>query len=66
MSAPSDLAARVESLLGEWVYFHEVLSACADQPYRAVLGALSDIRERHELLRDDQGRYRRAPASSQL
>ena len=54
------LVSRLEALLTEWVYFHEVLGALADQPYRAVLRAWSDVRERHDLTRDDQGRYKRA------
>ena len=55
-----NLASRLEAILMDWVYFHEVLSALADQPYRAVLRAWSQVRERHDLTRDDQGRYKRA------
>jgi hypothetical protein len=55
----SDLVERLEGLLTEWIYFHEVLSALADASYRTVLGAWSDVRERHDLERDEQGRYRR-------
>ena len=58
-AAAHDLAARVEALLADWMYFHEVLSALSDHPYRAVLGAWSDVRERHDLQRDEQGRYKR-------
>ncbi len=59
MSEAPDLAARIEAMLADWMYFHEVLSALAGSPYRAVLGAWSDVRERFELQRDAQGRYKR-------
>lgn len=54
------LVGRLEALLADWVFFHEVLSACADKPYREVLRAWSDLRERHALTRDEAGRYKRA------
>lgn len=58
MSARSDLAGRIVQLLAEPVFFWQVLDALQDQPYRAILRAWSDVRERHPLDRDEHGRYR--------
>ena len=38
-------------------YFRDVLALAADKPYREILRAWSDIRERLELERDELGRY---------
>ena len=56
----ADLVTRLEALLADWVFFHEVIEACSDQTYREILRAWSDVRERHALERDAQGRYRRS------
>ncbi len=59
-----DLIQRIETRLATPAYFREILDVAADQPYRRVLAAWSEVRTRHALQRDDHGRYflRRADA----
>jgi hypothetical protein len=56
---PADpaLVERIEGYLRKPVYFRDILDATRDQKYRAVLLAWSEIRARHALERDEQGRY---------
>lgn len=59
--ADQSLVQSIELLLERPVYFRDVLSAHDDWPYRAILRAWSDVRTKHELRRDDYGRYWREP-----
>lgn len=52
-----ELVRRIEDVLAEPVYFREVLDATAAHRYRDVLTAWSEVRKRHELQRDERGRY---------
>jgi hypothetical protein len=53
-----ELVRRIEDVLAEPVYFREVLDATKAYRYRDVLTAWSEVRSRHELQRDERGRYR--------
>lgn len=57
MTKESRVADSIRRLLGDPVYFWEILSALKDTPYRSVLNAWSDIRETSQLERDIHGRY---------
>jgi hypothetical protein len=54
----SELVRRIEDVLAEPVHFREVLDATKAYRYRDVLTAWSEVRSRHELQRDERGRYR--------
>lgn len=59
MRADTDasLVAQIESLLKRPVYFSELLDATREKSYRDVLKAWSVVRQRHQLDRDERGRY---------
>lgn len=59
MKAGADprLVSDIESLLTKPVYFSELLDATRETPYREVLKAWSAVRQRHQLERDERGRY---------
>jgi hypothetical protein len=57
MSASTALVAKIETLLKRPVYFSELLDALREQSYRDVLKAWSAVRQRHQLDRDERGRY---------
>ncbi|MEP9355773.1 hypothetical protein ABLE93_19530 [Xanthobacter sp. KR7-65] len=54
---PSPLAARILALLQQPTFFWQVIDALSDQTYRATLEAWSEVREGHDLDRDEHGRY---------
>lgn len=56
-AASTELVRRIEAMLARPVHFNDVLEAAAEAPYRDVLRAWSEIRTRHELQRDELGRY---------
>jgi hypothetical protein len=56
-AALTPLAARIEALLAQPTYFYQVIEALSDQTYRATLVAWGELRENHELDRDELGRY---------
>ncbi|HEU4660934.1 MAG TPA: hypothetical protein VFS63_09755 [Pseudolabrys sp.] len=51
------LAAQIERLLQQPVFFRDILAALRNHPYRAILRAWSDVRTRRALARDEFGRY---------
>jgi hypothetical protein len=51
------LVAAIEGCLRQPIYFRDILQATSRHRYRDVLLAWSDIRSRHELARDEHGRY---------
>jgi hypothetical protein len=53
-----ELVRCIEDVLAEPVYFREVLDAAKAYRYRDILTAWSEVRSRHELQRDEHGRYR--------
>jgi hypothetical protein len=55
--AREDLVGKIEALLADPAFFKDVLDLCMDAPYRDVLIAWSALREKHELMRDEFGRY---------
>ena len=57
MSDSAALVAQIETLLKRPVYFSELLDALREQSYRDVFKAWSAVRQRHQLDRDERGRY---------
>lgn len=43
------------------LFFMDLVRAHRDAPYRTLLLAWGEVRERHRLARDDEGRYRLPP-----
>ena len=58
--ADRQLVARIEAALAEPIYFRDVVAKLGDAPWRDVLKAWGDVRERLQLDRDEHGRYWRA------
>lgn len=56
-NADPALVAQIEERLREPVYFRDLVLLARRHPYRELLRAWSDIRERHALARDEHGRY---------
>ncbi|MEP9379474.1 hypothetical protein ABLE91_22365 [Aquabacter sp. CN5-332] len=57
MTQASPLSARILALLQQPVFFWQVIEALSDETYRATLVAWGEVRERHDLDRDEHGRY---------
>lgn len=56
------MAGAIERALRERpLLFMDLVRAHRDAPYRTLLLAWGQVRERHRLARDDQGRYRLPP-----
>lgn len=55
--ADARLVSEIERLLAEPAYFRDVLAMARDKPYRDVLRAWADVRNRLALDRDELGRY---------
>lgn len=56
-AADAALVAQIETLLKQPVYFSELIEATREKSYRDVLKAWSAVRQRHQLDRDERGRY---------
>lgn len=57
IAADKELVQSIEQALKTPVYFRDILSSHARWPYRSILRAWSEVREKHELQRDEFGRY---------
>lgn len=60
-TADQKLVQSIEQALQQPIYFRDILSAHDSWPYRAILRAWSEIRSRHDLQRDEYGRYWHQP-----
>jgi hypothetical protein len=57
------MAEAIERALRERpLFFMDLVRAHRDAPYRTLLLAWGQVRERHRLARDDEGRYRLPPS----
>lgn len=63
--APAEVARMAEAieraLRERPLFFMDLVRAHRDAPYRTLLLAWGQVRERHRLARDDEGRYRLPP-----
>ncbi len=55
--AEEELVSGIERMLREPVFFKDVLVRFSATEYRAILRAWSDVRSKHQLSRDEAGRY---------
>jgi hypothetical protein len=53
----SKLVKLIEDCLRKPVYFRDIIDATKEHRYRAVLLAWSEVRMRHQLERDELGRF---------
>ena len=56
-AADPKLVKLIEDCLRKPIYFRDIVDATKDSPYRAVLLAWSEVRMRHQMERDELGRY---------
>jgi hypothetical protein len=59
-TADTEIVKVIEECLRKPVYFRDIVVATKGHPYRQVLIAWSNVRMRHQLERDELGRYWRS------